>query len=94
MELSASLRDVVVTDASGRALPLVSDEQVVSTGELPPPPAAPPEFRLPFLAAGMGFGAVLLRPVRGSAEASTGSMLPSRPRRRRTDRPNVGSRAV
>jgi hypothetical protein len=65
MVLSASLRDVVVTDASGRAVPLVSDEEVVSTGDLPPPPAAPPDFRLPFLAAGIGLGAVLLCLARG-----------------------------
>ena len=66
MVLSAALRDVVVTDASGRALPLVSDEQVVSTGELPPPPAAPPELRLPFFSAGIGFGALLLWLARGA----------------------------
>lgn len=66
MVLSASLRNVVVTDASGRALPLVSDEQVVSTGELPAPPAAPPELRLPFLAAGIGLGALLLGLARGA----------------------------
>jgi hypothetical protein len=66
MVLSASLRDVVVTDASGRAVPLVSDEQVAATGNLPPPPAAVPEFRLPFLAAGIGFGILLMWLARGT----------------------------
>ena len=60
MLLSAALRDVVVSDPSGAALPLVSDEEVVLPGRLPPPPAAPRDLRLPFLAAGIGLAALLL----------------------------------
>jgi uncharacterized protein DUF4105 len=60
MLLSAALRDVVVSDPSGAAVPLVSDEQVVLPGRLPPAPAAPRELRLPFLAAGAGLAALLL----------------------------------
>lgn len=60
MVLSRALRDVAVRNTNGDTVPLVSDEEVVLPGRLPPAPAAPPELRLPFLVAGMGFGALLL----------------------------------
>jgi hypothetical protein len=60
MVLSRALRDVMVRDANGHTLPLVSDEQVVAPGRLPPAPAAPLELRLPFMGAGMGFSGLLL----------------------------------
>jgi len=60
MVLSRALRDVVVRDRSGDTLPLVSGEEVVLQGRLPPEPAAPFELRLPFLAVGLGLAALLL----------------------------------
>ena len=60
MVLSRALRDVAVRNANGDTLPLVRDEELVLPGTLPPAPAAPPDLRLPFLLAGMGFGALLL----------------------------------
>ncbi len=60
MVLSRALRDVTVRDTNGNTLPLVNDEEVVLPGRLPPGPAAPLDLRLPFLAAGVGFCALLL----------------------------------
>jgi hypothetical protein len=60
MVLSRALDAVAVRDANGQILPLVSDEQVVEPGRLPPAPAAPRDLRLPFLALGMGLAALLL----------------------------------
>jgi Domain of unknown function (DUF4105) len=63
--LSRALRDVTVPDVNGRTVPLVSDEQVVQPGTLPPTPAAPPDLRLPFLATGVGLATLLLWLARG-----------------------------
>ena len=60
MVLSRALGAVAVRDANGQILPLVSDEQVVEPGRLPPAPAAPRDLRLPFLAVGIGLAALLL----------------------------------
>lgn len=60
MVLSRALDAVTVRDANGQIVPLVSDEQVVEPGRLPPAPAAPPDLRLPFLAVGIGLAALLL----------------------------------
>jgi hypothetical protein len=60
MVLSRALHDVAVRDSNGGSLPLVSDEEVVLPGRLPPAPAAPFALRLPFLAAGVGLAALLL----------------------------------
>lgn len=60
MVLSRALRDVAVRDANGDTVPLVSDEEVVLPGTLPPAPAAPFDLRLPSLAAGLGLAALLL----------------------------------
>jgi len=60
MVLSRALNAVTVRDANGDALPLVSEEQVVLPGRLPPAPAAPLDLRLPFLAAGIALTALLL----------------------------------
>jgi len=64
--LSRALRDVTVRNTHGDTVPLVSDEEVVLPGKLPPAPAAPPDLRLPFLVVGMGFGALLLWLAHGS----------------------------
>ncbi|HUN73840.1 MAG TPA: DUF4105 domain-containing protein [Steroidobacteraceae bacterium] len=69
MVLSRALRGVTVRDANGDILPLVADEKVVQPGTLPPPPAAPPDLRLPLLACGMGFGVLLLWLARGRGRA-------------------------
>jgi hypothetical protein len=60
MVLSRALDAVAVRDANGQILSLVSDEQVVEPGRLPPAPAAPRDLRLPFLALGIGLAALLL----------------------------------
>lgn len=60
MVLSRSLDAVTVRGTNGETAPLVSDEQVVLPGKLPPAPAAPPALRLPLLTAGMGWAALLL----------------------------------
>ncbi|HVW69830.1 MAG TPA: DUF4105 domain-containing protein [Steroidobacteraceae bacterium] len=60
MVLSRALRDVVVRNTNGDTLPLVSGEEVVLRGRLPPEPVAPSELRLPFLAGGVGLAALLL----------------------------------
>jgi hypothetical protein len=60
MVLSRALDAVTLRDANGQTLPLVSDEQLVEPGRLPPAPAAPRDLRLPFLAIGMGLAALLL----------------------------------
>ena len=60
MVLSRALDAVEVRDANGQILPLVSDEQVVEPGRLPPAPAAPRDLRLPFLVLGIGLAALLL----------------------------------
>ncbi|MGH8226663.1 MAG: DUF4105 domain-containing protein [Steroidobacteraceae bacterium] len=65
MVLSRALRHVVVRDASGRARPLVSDDQVVYRGTLPPAPTSPPDLRIPFLAIGLAFAALLFWLARG-----------------------------
>lgn len=69
MLLSAALRDVVVGDPGGAAVPLVSDEEVVLPGRLPPAPAAPRDLRLPFLAAGIGLAVLLLWLARGNGRS-------------------------
>jgi len=58
--LSRALDAVAVRDENGQILPLVSDEQVVESGRLPPVPSAPRDLRLPFLALGIGLAALLL----------------------------------
>jgi hypothetical protein len=60
MVLSRALRDVAVRATNGDTLPLVSDEEVVLPGRLPPEPAAPFDLRLPFLLLGVGLAALLL----------------------------------
>jgi hypothetical protein len=67
MVLSRALRDAVVRDANGHQLPLVSDEQLVTPGRLPPEPAAPPELLLPFLAGAIAFSALLLWLAHGTS---------------------------
>lgn len=63
--LSLALRQVVVRDSQGKTQPLVSEEQVVLPGRLPPVPAAPPELGLPFLVAGIALAALLFWLARG-----------------------------
>jgi hypothetical protein len=67
MVLSRALNAVTVRDANGQTLPLVSDEQLVAPGTLPPAPAAPPALRLPFFAVGVGLAALLLWLAQGKS---------------------------
>ena len=73
MVLSRALDAVAVRDANGQILPLVSDEQVVEPGRLPPAPAAPRDLRLPFLAVGLGLAALLLWLAHGKSHLSRAS---------------------
>ncbi len=75
MVLSRALRDVVVRDTRGDTLPLVSDEEVVLPGRLPAAPEAPPDLRLPLLAAGLGFAALLLWLAHGSGRFYRASLM-------------------
>lgn len=68
MVLSSALRHVVVRDADGAPRPLVSDDQVVYRGDLPPAPAAPPDLRLPFLLVGLALAVLLLWLARGKGQ--------------------------
>lgn len=67
MVLSRALRDVVVRDRNGDTLPLVSGEEVVLQGRLPPAPEAPLELQLPFLAVGVTLAVLLLWVGHGEA---------------------------
>ena len=60
MVLSSALRQVVLRGTNGDTRPLVSEDQWVLPGRLPPPPVAPPALRLPFLVAGAALTALLV----------------------------------
>jgi hypothetical protein len=64
--LSRALDAVTVPDANDQTMPLVADAQTVLAGNLPPAPAAPPDFRVAFLATGIGLAASLLWLARAS----------------------------
>ncbi len=51
--LQTRLRDVHITDPSGRALPLVLDERLVAANGLDVPPERAPDLRLPMALAGL-----------------------------------------
>jgi len=57
---SLVLRDVALRDTHGRSRPLVSDEQVVLPGKVPPAPTAPRSLQNPLLAAGLGLATLLV----------------------------------
>lgn len=71
--LSRVLDTVSVRGTNGDALPLVSDEEIVAPGRLPPAPLAPPDLRLTFLAAGSGLAALMLLLARGRTRISRAS---------------------
>jgi hypothetical protein len=58
--LQAQLRQVRIVGADGGSRPLVRDERVVSPNRLVPPPASPPDLRLPLGTAGLVLAALLL----------------------------------
>jgi len=58
--LQTQLRHVQITGPGGDSRPLVKDERVVSPNRLVPPPASPPDLRMPLGAAGLMLGALLL----------------------------------
>lgn len=70
--LSHALRQAVVRDAGGETRPLVTDEQVVLRGRLPPAPAAPPALGLPLLVTGLALAASLLWLSRGKGRIHRG----------------------
>jgi len=58
--LQSQLRQVRIADPGGGTRPLVRDEQVLSPNRLNPPPASPPDLRLPLGAAGLLLAALLV----------------------------------
>ncbi|MDR3419157.1 MAG: DUF4105 domain-containing protein [Nevskia sp.] len=60
MQLMGALRQVKVTDADGHEQPLVTSETRLLQSRVPEEPAQPPDWRLPFLAIGLGYAALLL----------------------------------
>jgi len=60
MVLMQQLRQVRITDAQGHAQPLVREDTRLVEAQIPDDPPQPPDWRLPFLLAGLGIGALLL----------------------------------
>jgi hypothetical protein len=60
MVLMQALRQVKVSDAAGHEQPLVSGEEQLLQARIPDDPKQPPDWRLPFLLAGLGLAAALL----------------------------------
>jgi len=54
--LSRSLADVQVASADGTKRPLVMSDTTIDPGTIPDPPELPPDFRVPFLIAGLAIG--------------------------------------
>jgi hypothetical protein len=78
MALHRYLRDVTITDASGRTHPLVKSERTLYTSTATPPPAQPPAWWPWFLLAGIVVGGALYamsRSFETSAPARTGFLL-------------------
>jgi hypothetical protein len=60
MVLMQQLREARVVDADGREQPLVREESRILQARIPDDPPRPPDWRLPFLLAGLGLAALLL----------------------------------
>jgi hypothetical protein len=60
MVLMQQLRQARITDAAGRERPLVSEDTRLVEAQIPDDPPQPPDWRLPFLLAGLGYAALLL----------------------------------
>jgi hypothetical protein len=60
MVLMQQLRGMKVTDADGHEQPLVLEDRRILEAQIPDDPKQPPDWRLPFLLAGLGFAALLL----------------------------------
>ncbi len=60
MVLMQQLRQARITDAQGHEQPLVSEDTRLVEAQIPDDPPQPPDWRLPFLLAGLGFAALLL----------------------------------
>lgn len=58
--LQSQLRQVRIAAPGGGTRPLVRDEQVLSPNQLNPPPASPPDLRLPLGVAGLLLAALLV----------------------------------
>lgn len=74
MVLMQQLRGIRITDAEGHEQPLVLEDQRILEARLPDDPPRPPDWRLPFLLAGLGFAALLLvlDRIRAAAAARRG----------------------
>lgn len=60
MVLMRALRDVTVSEAAGKRVPLVVSERRLMQARLPDEPAATPDLRVPFLALGLVLAGLLL----------------------------------
>jgi hypothetical protein len=60
MVLMQQLRQIKIKDGNGQEQPLVGSEERLLDSRVPEDPPQPPDWRLPFLLAGLGFAALLL----------------------------------
>jgi hypothetical protein len=60
MVLMQQLREAKITDAEGHEQPLVLEDKRILEAHIPDDPPQPPDWRLDFLLAGLGFAALLL----------------------------------
>jgi len=60
MVLMQQLRQARITDAQGHDQPLVSEDNRLVEAQIPDDPPQPPDWRLPFLLAGLGLATLLL----------------------------------
>ena len=66
MVLARVLREVQVADAAGGTRPLVLSDRLLAPNRITAPPALPPDLRLPLLAAGLLWAALIIVPLRWS----------------------------
>ena len=64
MVLARVLREVQVPAAGGGVRPLVVSDRLLAPNRLTAPPALPPDLRLPLLAAGLLWAALIVAPLR------------------------------
>lgn len=70
MQLMDHLREIRLRDAAGVERPLVASETTLAPARLAPPPALPPDWRLPALFAGCAVSGLMLVLARRKAKAT------------------------